>query len=890
MRLSRIRIEQFKQFRQPIEIGDLEPGINLFTGPNEVGKSTIVAAIRAAFFERYRSGSVDGFRPWGDSSASPTVELEFLIGEKRYRLTKSFLGRKRCELQVDTQRLDSADAEDHLAELLGFQHALKGVSKAEHWGIPGLLWIQQGTAQDLRDPVAHATDHLRSALNESLGEVAGGSGDTMLVTVENARSELLTPATGKPKGAYAEAIDKESSIRAEIDRLDAEIDAYRQKVDMLATLRREQAAAEAEKPWLSFRERGQVAAGKLEAIRRVEETLVIERQHSTRLESEIELLRAQLETFAKQEKDAETRCAALESTRQKQAAATALVEEWRARHTEAEQHHAVARQALRQARLEDTRFGLKREFEAIGLKTKDTAATLAKAEAEQTRLLELRRQAATTEIKPEDLETLREQYRQIRELQIRLTAAATRLRFTLEEGRSIRIGAESVIGTGERQLLQATTLTLPGLGTLEIAPGGTDLSELRREETELADRQAALLLRLGLPSLEAAEARHQVHGQRLAEIKAAEAALKALAPQGVEWLRTELATQQSRAEEIGQALRRLPPEPEDTAELLSVSVAEAAEEAARKSLDRTNESLHEAQISAGKEQTAFETATRELEAARNLLSTPDRAEGVAAVNRDLMDARAEQAALSIRIEALTKQLAEAQPEILKQDVERYRKSAEQHEQSFNDRRDTLMRLEVELQAAGAQGLEERRAERVRDLAQAQRRTAELHRRAKALDHLLNLLRDKRRALTRRLQAPLQKHLNHYLRFLFPQAGLEIDENLASGPLTRNGSNGVESGEFEDLSFGAREQMGVISRLAYAGLLQEAGRPTLIILDDALVHCDEERLAQMKRALFDASTRHQILLFTCHPESWRDLGVGARPLEAIRSQICASEPT
>jgi hypothetical protein len=32
-------------------------------------------------------------------------------------------------------------------------------------------------------------------------------------------------------------------------------------------------------------------------------------------------------------------------------------------------------------------------------------------------------------------------------------------------------------------------------------------------------------------------------------------------------------------------------------------------------------------------------------------------------------------------------------------------------------------------------------------------------------------------------------------------------------------------------------MGVISRLAYADLLKEAGRPTLIILDDALVHSD-----------------------------------------------------
>ena len=79
MKITRIRLEQLKQFRKPVEITGLTDGINLFTGPNEAGKSTIVAAVRAAFFERHRSSSVDDLRPWGDASASPTVELEFTV-------------------------------------------------------------------------------------------------------------------------------------------------------------------------------------------------------------------------------------------------------------------------------------------------------------------------------------------------------------------------------------------------------------------------------------------------------------------------------------------------------------------------------------------------------------------------------------------------------------------------------------------------------------------------------------------------------------------------------------------------------------------------------------------------------------------------------------------
>ncbi|WP_347259275.1 AAA family ATPase, partial [Methylocaldum sp.] len=289
MRLSRIRIEQFKKFRQPIEIKDLEPGLNLFTGPNEAGKSTIVSAIRAAFFERHRSGSVDDLRPWGDTSASPTVELEFAIGDTHYRLLKSFLGKKRCELQIGTQRLDSAEAEDHLAELLGFRYAGRGASGSEHWGIPGLLWIQQGAGHDIRDSVTHAIDHLRTALNASLGEIASSGGDSVLATVEAARNELLTPSAGKPRGAYAEALDQEAALTNAIRELDSEIAAYRQKVDTLAALRREHAADEAERPWIGFREQERAAAEKLEAIGRVEETLATEKLRATQVDERIRL-------------------------------------------------------------------------------------------------------------------------------------------------------------------------------------------------------------------------------------------------------------------------------------------------------------------------------------------------------------------------------------------------------------------------------------------------------------------------------------------------------------------------------------------------------------------------------------------------------------------------
>jgi len=167
-----------------------------------------------------------------------------------------------------------------------------------------------------------------------------------------------------------------------------------------------------------------------------------------------------------------------------------------------------------------------------------------------------------------------------------------------------------------------------------------------------------------------------------------------------------------------------------------------------------------------------------------------------------------------------------------------------------------------------------------ELAQARRRADELARRARALDHLLQLLRAHQRSATQALQQPLQAHIRHYLDLLFPGAQLGLDEALTPNTLQRADASGQRLELLEALSHGAREQLGMIGRLACADLLRSAGRPTLLILDDALVHTDAARLARMKRILFDAATRHQVLFFSCHDAWWRDMGIAPRDVGAL----------
>ncbi|MFC4277210.1 AAA family ATPase [Achromobacter aloeverae] len=886
MKLTHIRIAQFRQFREAIDIDGLAPGLNLFTGPNETGKSTIVAAIRAAFFERYRSNSAEDFRPWGDGSAAPSVMLDFEHDGEQYQLLKSFLGKKRCELRIGARRLDGAEAEDHLAVLLGFQHANKGASKAEHWGIPGLLWMAQGTAQEVREPLAHATGHLRSVLNSAVSEVASSHGDEVIARVESARNELLTARTGKPTGTYLDALQKRDTLEASAAQVAAEIEEYRHKVDALSRLRLAHEADEAQPPWLEAREQERLAARRLEEIQGIEQALGEQRIRVTQVEERAALLRARLDAYAGEARTADARRTALAQARQAHEAAAASVAPWRARLDDATRQHEAARLDAQGARLRERRAALDREHAALQAGVHAATQALASAQAEQARQQEHARRAAALRITDRDLTALREQTRQQRELQLRLSAVATRLEFALEAGQAIEIDGQAVQGSGERQLSTATALTLPGVGRLTITPGGSDLAALRRQAGEAAERLASMLQGLDLASMDAAETRAREYDAALKQADVAAATLKGLAPHGIDALRAQLANDEARLREVEQALAQVEREGQQNgsaadAPRVSVQEAESRLVALERSLKQIGADLHKAQLAESDSQARVDAARREHDAAMALLSVPGRADKEAAAQRALDEAMAEAASARARVEALLAQVEQARPDILKQDLERYRRSAEQLEQAFHQRRDALMRLDVELQAAGARGLEERQAEIARDLAQARRHALELTHRAEALDRLLALLRDKRATLTAQLQAPLRLHLQRYVQLLFPQGDVGLDADLMPGTLARAGATGLESAAFHELSFGAREQLGVISRLAYADLLLEAGRPTLVILDDALVHSDAQRLAQMKRILFDAATRHQVLLFTCHPANWRDMGVAPRALEGLR---------
>jgi DNA repair exonuclease SbcCD ATPase subunit len=884
--LQSVKLDQFRRFATPMELTGLSPGLNILSGPNEAGKSTVVRAIRAAFFERHRSTAVEDLRPWGDSSASPTVELEFDFEGKRYRLLKSFLGRKRCVLETEGQTLEGVEAEDHLARLFGFTFAAKGASKPEHWGIPGLLWVEQGTGQDL--DVSHARGHLHDALvaqsgseqNSTAGELAATGGDQLLATLQAERRELLT-GTGKPRGALADAQAQVELLSDQLRALDEQVERYRQEVDQLSELRRAHGVDEREQPWIGLLKQVEQARGRLQEAQAQQQALAADQLRLRQLDQHEKLLAEQLAQNTSLEQTMRNRAMAVEHlTLKLQAAQDALVHARNAADAAAEETrrwNALLQSARQEALRGELQAGVTQGRERLRAQKE----TLQSAQAAHQEVRPLEEEAALLRLEAADMARLRQLERTEREAALKLQAVSTRILYRLPPGVQVDLcnkeATEALAASGERLLDAETTLRWADGSEITITPGGQDLSALGRAQQEAAQAMRRALAQWGLADLAAAEARLAAYGDAQERLKMARQTLALLAPKGLAVLESELTQTRARLSTQENALAALPgPQaaqgatPSESECTHALTLASQSEQVSQKALAR-------AQQQQALAQGEHAAATQEWQAAQGWLEDAARLNRLQAMQAQWLSLQMQQQAVASAVAAAQERLAEARPDILAQDMERLRRSAEQQQADHRQRELRLKLMEQSLQQAGAQGLEEQRATTEGELLRAQRRSGELGRRAAALDLLCERLQSKREAALARLQSPLQDRLQHYLPLVWPGARVRMEDNLEPSRLRRDESQDGERGRVEALSFGTREQLGLVSRFAYADLLRQAGRPTLLILDDVLVHSDAQRLALMKRVLFDAAQRHQVLLLTCHPEDWRDMGVSIRSL-------------
>jgi uncharacterized protein YhaN len=253
------------------------------------------------------------------------------------------------------------------------------------------------------------------------------------------------------------------------------------------------------------------------------------------------------------------------------------------------------------------------------------------------------------------------------------------------------------------------------------------------------------------------------------------------------------------------------------------------------------------------------------------------AENVARAEAEISDdvlVRRHETASTALVEAVTaKEQAErafqdSDPEGTRIEFERATESRNELAKRLDEARRQVRDLMIELRTLGQQDLAAQLETAEGEAARAEAVLARATHEAESLRLLYQTLSEAEREAREAFVAPIIRQVAPYLRRLFPDSEIVLDDNtLGITHLRRRGFDEP----FERLSVGTREQLAVLTRLAFADLLRERGQESPIVLDDALVYSDDSRFAEMQKILMQASASTQIIVLTCHEQAYSNLG-------------------
>jgi DNA repair exonuclease SbcCD ATPase subunit len=154
-----------------------------------------------------------------------------------------------------------------------------------------------------------------------------------------------------------------------------------------------------------------------------------------------------------------------------------------------------------------------------------------------------------------------------------------------------------------------------------------------------------------------------------------------------------------------------------------------------------------------------------------------------------------------------------------------------------------------------------------ELQAARRRAISMRRRAEAARIVFELFSEERDAARQAYVRPLQNAIERLGRIIHGDSfKIKVGEDLSVTHRTLDG----RTLEFTQLSAGAKEQLGILTRVACTILVAKDGGIPLI-LDDTLGNTDPERLEAMGAVLHRAGRDSQVIILTCMPDRFRQVG-------------------
>ena len=855
MKLRAIRLENVRRFIDAVEINGIGDGLNVLSAPNEHGKSTVFDALHAVFFKDRKSWDKEIRSLMPHAGGDPSVGVEIELADGVYRIEKRWNSRRSGDTRIMTSgRLikQADDAEAWIAEAL---------KSPKDGGPAGLLWVRQGlTRLDSGDTARLVRRDLLTSVAGEVEVMTGGR--RMDAAQDRCRQELerYLTRTGRAKadGPLKHKEDEVTSLHAKRVELKAKSGQLQEELDRRRDLRRE--LAELEDPVEEAKRKARFAetgATHAEASRHAD---ALERAKDVERAKRVEAERAK------------ERLAALESDLAESAEASEAY-----RTAKKQEEHATEQQRLADAAMSDAR----KAHEAASTRAESAADTLRRALRAQAasaaierrqelieqlkRAEELRQQAeqASADAKTEhsdqvlaELETLDEAARVLRRTRS-IEATAITMAYTTGRSDGVTLDGNPLRDGDRTSIPDGARLEIEGLGQLTIHPGRrADSETLASAEAEFAQALTAA----GLDSIDDARASARRRREAEARRRDAEAALPGVAPKGIDALREQIAA--------------LPEQMDGADDLPTADDAQEADEAVRQMLADARKRYETVRTTHGQAETTAALASAAVESAEARVARATAAlSGVENPETEITGRRESHSRLRAELADATQQREAVEAtapnlEVVEAALERARSIITRAEADRQHIRLELGKLDTSIDIQAGEAVDEELADVDVRLETAQRALDDLTFEIAVLKKLDAALETARGSARDRYVEPVLMELGPLLQLLWPEAELRFDaEKVLPTALVRAGTEE----DFDILSGGTQEQIALLVRLAFARMLANAGAPAPVILDDAIVHTDDDRIERM----FDALTRQaqdlQIIVFSCRQRAFRDLG-------------------
>ena len=869
MRLLRVQLRNYRGVSAS-DVRFSRRGVTIVEGPNEAGKTSIAEALQLAIDlpDSSRTRRIKAVKPV-DRDEGPEVEIGLSSG--RYELTyrKRWLKSPQTTLRVtapQSESLTGREAHDRLKAILD------ETLDEQLWRA---LRIEQG--KELSLPLFNLPSMGRALDSAAGGDVATDREDALWDRIVEEYDKYWTPR-GQPKAARATSAERVDEARRKLAELAGRLDEVEEDANKMSRLIAEaadlkvtQASNEEQEAQLTERwESTQSLRNRVEQLTARHEVAVANRDSAANRQQRRQEL---IEALA----DADTALAALETEAEQ--AAPALAASTR-RNEEAVTALAEARSALRSAQAEhrlaiDDRDHLRQKIEVLQLRERHERYAKA-AEA----LSEAEAHLNSAKVDDDIVEEIEQAHLNHERAKAAADSAAASIETTALDNITVSFdGAEVELPVGgvERTLVDhEVTVLIADVAQVRVS-AGTDSKGLADERSRTQQVYQQLCEEVGVVDLAdarlAAQGRQDALRNRKDANEAIERELRDLNPEtllrkvGRLTLRVDSYPQERSAEA---AL----PEDHDTAKRTAdktertLDIRQDECLAREKTAEESAEALKESQVSESVLGARVEDARNRKRHAASQLADAREANEDAALTAALALAQQQAETAETDLQEARAQHDAADPETLEVLLENAREATGRAIKDIQSNRDERNALRISLDLRGEQGLHTLHSEALSVLQHVERQHDRAETRAGVALLLKETFEQHRQQARQRYIGPFKEQIDRLGKIVFGQSfTVQLSDDLRVVRRTLDGT----TLEVDQLSTGAREQIGVLSRLACAAIVSPGDGGVPVMIDDALGWSDPQRLRTMGAAIMAAGKQCQVIVLTCTPGRYSNVG-------------------